>query len=180
LDAFTIRRHRGALNGLVVAICGDILHSRVARSNALLLSCLGAKVRLCGPLTMIPPGIDQLGDGVRIDSRIEDAVEGADVVMMLRIQQERLAGAMMATTREYSRTFGLNAKVLGRAKPNALVMHPGPINRGVELDPRIADGPHSVVLEQVESGVAVRMAVLELVANQPSVTKAPTLVPGIL
>lgn len=180
LDAFTIRRHRGALNGLVVAICGDILHSRVARSNALLLSCLGAKVRLCGPLTMIPPGIDQLGDGVRIDSRIEDAVEGADVVMMLRIQQERLAGAMMATTREYSRTFGLNAKVLGRAKPNALVMHPGPINRGVELDPRIADGPHSVVLEQVESGVAVRMAVLELVANQPAVTKAPTLVPGIL
>jgi aspartate carbamoyltransferase catalytic subunit len=135
----------------------------VARSNAILLSKLGAHVRLCGPQTMLPRGLDGLGDTVTCVSRIEDAVRAADVVMMLRIQNERLAGAMMATTREYSRTFGLNARVLDLAKPDAIVMHPGPINRGVELDPRIADGDRSVVLEQVEAGVAVRMAVLELV-----------------
>jgi aspartate carbamoyltransferase catalytic subunit len=162
LDAFTIRRRRkGRFEGLVVAICGDILHSRVARSNALLLGALGVEVRLCGPRTLMPRSAEALGPTVRTFERVEDAVEGADVVMVLRIQTERLAGAMLASTREYARTFGLNASVLARAKADAIVMHPGPINRGVEIDPRIADGPRSVILDQVEAGVAVRMAVLE-------------------
>ena len=163
LDAFTIRRQKKSFAGLVVAICGDILHSRVARSNALLLGKLGAEVRLCAPRTMMPLGAEALGATTRIVARLEDAVEGADVVMMLRIQTERLASAMLATTREYSRTFGLNPRVLALAKDDAIVMHPGPINRGVELDPRIADGERSVILDQVEAGVAVRMSVLELV-----------------
>jgi aspartate carbamoyltransferase catalytic subunit len=168
LDAFTIRRHKKKLDGLVVAICGDILHSRVARSNALLLGKMGARVRFCGPRTMMPPAADKLGATVTVVPRIEDAVDGADVVMMLRIQNERLGSAMLATTREYSRTFGLNARVLSRAKPDAIVMHPGPINRGVELDPTVADGERSVILEQVEAGVAVRMTVLELCVLRPS------------
>ena len=163
LDAFTIRRKKKSFDGLVVAICGDILHSRVARSNALLLGKLGAEVRLCAPRTMMPLGAETLGATARIVARLEDAVDGADVVMMLRIQTERLASAMLATTREYSRTFGLNPRVLALAKEDAIVMHPGPINRGVELDPRIADGARSVILDQVEAGVAVRMSVLELV-----------------
>jgi aspartate carbamoyltransferase catalytic subunit len=162
LDAFTMRRRAGRLQGLVVAICGDILHSRVARSNALLLGKMGATVRLAGPKTMMPHGADKLGATVEVFERLEGAVEGADVVMMLRIQTERLAGAMMASTREYARTFGLSSRVLSRAKPSAFVMHPGPINRGVELDSALADGDRSVVLAQVEAGVAVRMAVLEL------------------
>jgi aspartate carbamoyltransferase catalytic subunit len=169
LDALTLRRRRGRdLTGMVVAICGDILHSRVARSNALLLGALGAEVRLCGPRTLMPRAVESLGPTVRGFGRIEDAVAGADVVMMLRIQTERLANAMLASTREYARTFGLTERVLRLAKPDALVMHPGPINRGVELDPRIADGERSVILAQVEAGVAVRMAVLEAVirANQ--------------
>jgi aspartate carbamoyltransferase catalytic subunit len=163
LDALTIRRHKQRIRGLVVAICGDILHSRVARSNALLLGTLGAEVRLCGPRTLMPRGAEALGATVRVFDRLDDAVEGADVVMMLRIQTERLAGAMIASTREYARTFGLGARALVRAKPDAIVMHPGPINRGVEIDPRIADGGRSVILEQVEVGVAVRMAILERV-----------------
>jgi aspartate carbamoyltransferase catalytic subunit len=163
LDALTIRRHKGTIAGLEIAICGDILHSRVARSGAILFGALGAKVRLCAPRTMTPLGVETLGPSVRFAPRVEEAVEGADVVMMLRIQHERLAGAMMATTREYSRTFGLNARVLDRAKKDAIVMHPGPINRGIELDPALADGARSVILEQVEAGVAVRMAVLEAV-----------------
>lgn len=163
LDAFTIRRHKKRIDGLVVAVCGDILHSRVARSNALLLGALGAEVRLCGPRTLMPREAGSLGPTVRVMTRIDDAVDGADVVMMLRIQTERLAGAMLASTREYARTFGLNARVLSRAKGDAIVMHPGPINRGVEIDPRIADGERSVILEQVEAGVAVRMAVLDAV-----------------
>jgi aspartate carbamoyltransferase catalytic subunit len=162
LDAFTIRRAKGRLDGLTVAICGDITHSRVARSNALLLGKKGANVRLTGPRTMLPKEAETLGASVTVVPRLEAAIEGADVVMMLRIQNERLAGAMMSTTREYARTFGLNAAKLGRAKPDAIVMHPGPINRGVELDPRVADGERSVILDQVEAGVAVRMAVLEL------------------
>jgi aspartate carbamoyltransferase catalytic subunit len=162
LDAFTIRRQKGTLDGLVVAICGDVLHSRVARSNALLLGKMGATVRLAGPKTMMPPGAKGLGARVEVCSRLEEAVEGADVVMMLRIQTERLGGAMMASTREYARTFGLGTRMLARAKPSAIVMHPGPINRGVELDSALADGDRSVVLAQVEAGVAVRMAVLEL------------------
>jgi aspartate carbamoyltransferase catalytic subunit len=166
LDAVTMRSHGKTLPGLEVAIIGDILHSRVARSNALLLGKLGANVRLCGLKTMTPAHPEALGATTRFASRIEEAVEGADVVMMLRIQHERLGGtAMLASTREYSKTFGLNARVLARAKPDALVMHPGPINRGVELDPALADGPRSVILDQVEAGVAVRMAVLEAVTS---------------
>jgi len=163
LDAFTIRRQKGRLAGLVVAICGDILHSRVARSNALLLGALEAEVRLCGPRTLVPREPDALGPTVRTFRRVEAAVDGADVVMMLRIQNERLAGAMIPSTREYARTFGLTGRVLALAKPDAIVMHPGPINRGVEIDPRIADGERSVILDQVEAGVAVRMAVLDRV-----------------
>jgi aspartate carbamoyltransferase catalytic subunit len=161
LDAFTIRRHKGKIDGLVVAVCGDVLHSRVARSDALLLGALGAEVRLCGPRTLLPRHAEALGPTARTFGSIDDAVRGADVVVMLRIQTERLAGAMIPSTREYARTFGLNERVLSLAKPDAIVMHPGPINRGVELDPRIADGPRSVILDQVEAGVAVRMAVLE-------------------
>ena len=163
LDAFTIRRKKGRLAGLVVAISGDVLHSRVARSNALLLGALGAEVRLCGPRTLMPRHAEALGPTVRAFENLDEALEGADVVMMLRIQTERLAGAMIASTREYARTFGLSAWSLARAKPDAIVMHPGPINRGVEIDPRVADGSQSVILDQVEAGVAVRMAVLERV-----------------
>ena len=163
LDAFTIRHHKKELRGLTVAICGDILHSRVARSNALLLGKMGAHVRFCAPRTMMPHGAEGLGATVEVVPRIEDAVSGADVVMMLRVQMERFGGAMMATTREYSKTYGLNPRVLAGAKPDALIMHPGPINRGVELDTALADSKRSVILEQVEAGVAVRMAVLELV-----------------
>ena len=162
LDAFTVKRRKGTLEGLVVAICGDIAHSRVARSNAILLGKKGAEVRFCAPRTMMPRDAEVIGPTVRVVPRLEEAVEGADVVMMLRIQTERLAGAMYATTREYSRTFGFGPAMLARAKPDAIVMHPGPINRGVELDPRVADGERSVILDQVEAGVAVRMAVLEL------------------
>ena len=165
LDAFTIRRSKGKLDGLVIAICGDILHSRVARSNALLFGKKGAEVRLCAPRTMMPLHAETLGGTVRVLHRLEEACEGADVVMMLRIQTERLAGAMMSTTREYARTFGLNAAMLARAKPDAIVMHPGPVNRGVELDAGVADGGRSVILDQVESGVAVRMAVLDLLLS---------------
>ncbi len=161
LDGFTIRRKKTKIEGLVVAICGDILHSRVARSNALLLGAMGAEVRLCGPRTLMPREAGTLGPTVRLFDRVEAAVDGADVVMMLRIQNERLSGAMIPTTREYARTFGLTAAVLARARPDAIVMHPGPINRGVEIDSRIADGDRSVILDQVEAGVAVRMAVLE-------------------
>jgi aspartate carbamoyltransferase catalytic subunit len=165
LDALTIKRKKGRLDGLVVAICGDIAHSRVARSNAQLLGKKGAEVRFTGPRTMVPRDAEALGPTVRVVPRLEQAVEGADVVMMLRIQTERLVGAMMSTTREYSRTFGLNDAVLARAKPDALVMHPGPINRGVEMSNAVADGAKSVILDQVEAGVAVRSAVLELVTS---------------
>jgi aspartate carbamoyltransferase catalytic subunit len=175
LDALTLRRRKGRLEGLVVAICGDILHSRVARSNALLLGKMGAEVRLCGPRTMMPPAPAALGTTVRSFEHLADAVAGADAVMMLRIQKERLEGATIATTREYSRFFGLGPRVLDLAKPDAIVMHPGPIQRGVEVDPVVADGPRSVILDQVAAGIAVRMAVLELVfrAREESPAKAP-------
>jgi aspartate carbamoyltransferase catalytic subunit len=162
LDAFTMRRHGKRFEGLVVAILGDIQHSRVARSNALLLGALGSEVRLCGPRTLMPREAQAMGPTVRVLPRIDEAVEGADVVMTLRIQTERLAGPLLPSNREYARTFGLNARTLARAKPEAIVMHPGPINRGVEIDSRTADGPQSVILDQVEAGIAVRMAVLEL------------------
>jgi aspartate carbamoyltransferase catalytic subunit len=160
LDAFTIRRHKERFAGLKVAICGDVLHSRVARSNVALLQTLGAEVHVAGPRTLIPPRFDALG--AKVHYRFESALEGADVVMMLRVQRERLQGVFLPTTREYSRTFGLNAKRLALAKPDAIVMHPGPMNRGVEIDPEIADGSKSVILDQVEAGVAVRMAILWL------------------
>ena len=166
LDALTIRQRLGRLEGLTVAICGDILHSRVARSNALLLGKVGARVRLAAPRTMMPLGVERLGESVTAYESVDEAVRGADVVMMLRIQTERLAGAMMATTREYSRFFGMNERRLGLANAGAIVMHPGPINRGVELDSRLADGPRSVILDQVEAGVAVRAAVLELLLRR--------------
>ncbi len=165
LDAFTIRQRLGTLEGKTVAICGDILHSRVARSNTLLLPLLGAKVRLAGPRTLLPTQIESWG--VESYDRLEPAIEGADVVMMLRIQKERLGAKLFPSVREYSREFGLNQQRLALAKPNALVMHPGPMNRGVEISEEIADGPQSVILEQVESGVAVRMAVLYLCASEP-------------
>jgi len=173
LDAFTIRRRKKRFEGLVVAICGDIQHSRVARSNALLLGALGAEVRLCGPRTLMPRDAAALGPTARTFGRIEAAVQGADVVMMLRIQTERLAGAMIASTREYARTFGLSVQVLDRAKSDAIVMHPGPINRGVEIDPQIADGSRSVILDQVESGVAVRMAILQGIVSAGEGRGAP-------
>jgi aspartate carbamoyltransferase catalytic subunit len=163
LDAFTIRRHRGKLEGLVVTITGDIAHSRVARSNALLLGRLGAEVRFFGPRTLIPREAEALGPTVRVCNSWQTALEGADVVMTLRIQKERLAGAYFPSTKEYARHFGLNAERLAIAKPDAIVMHPGPMNRGVEIDSATADGPRSVILEQVEAGVAVRAAVLEKV-----------------
>ncbi len=159
LDALTIRRHRGKdFSGLTVAILGDILHSRVARSNARLLKMLGARVRLAGPRTLLP--INEAAFGCPVFDRVEPALEGVDVVMMLRIQRERLGAALFPSLREYARVFGLNAARLALAKPDALVMHPGPLNRGVEISEEIADGSHSVILDQVEAGVAVRMAVL--------------------
>jgi aspartate carbamoyltransferase catalytic subunit len=169
LDAFTIRRAKGRLEGLTVAICGDIAHSRVARSNAHLLGIMGARVRFAAPHTLMPVEAGALG--VEVFDRLEPALEGADVVMMLRVQRERLGGAFFPTTREYSRTFGLNARRLALAKPDAIVMHPGPMNRGVEIDPAVADGTRSVILDQVEAGVAVRMAVLWMLAaeaNEPA------------
>jgi aspartate carbamoyltransferase catalytic subunit len=177
LDAATIRRAKGtaataggprSIAGLEVAIVGDIAHSRVARSNILCLAKLGARVRLVAPLTLIPRGIEQIGgevtrERVRVVTRLEDGLDGVDVVMMLRIQHERAAGEAprFPNTRELSRTFGLSERTLGFAKPDAIVMHPGPINRGVELAPQVADGPRAVILQQVSWGVAIRMAVLE-------------------
>ncbi len=168
LDAFTIRRAKGRLQGLTVVIAGDIVHSRVARSNAHLLTAMGARVRVAGPRTLLPAACETLG--VEVFDRLEPALEGADVVMMLRVQRERLSGALLPSNREYSRTFGLNARRLALAKADAIVMHPGPMNRGVEIDPLVADGARSVILDQVEAGVAVRMAVLWLLAaeaNEP-------------
>jgi aspartate carbamoyltransferase catalytic subunit len=166
LDAFTIRQSKGSdFRGMKVAICGDITHSRVARSNALLLRMLGADVALAGPRTLLPIAVESFG--CRVYDRIEPALEGADVVMMLRIQRERLGAPLLPALREYARVFGLNGARLRLAKPDALVMHPGPMNRGVEISEDVADGSHSVILNQVESGVAVRMAVLYLAASEP-------------
>jgi aspartate carbamoyltransferase catalytic subunit len=162
LDAFTIRRAKKKLDGLTVAICGDILHSRVARSNAILLRMLGAKVRFVGPATLLP--IEMAAYGATIHHRLDEGLEGADVVMALRIQQERLQGALLPSLREYSRTFGIGSRTMAFAKPDAIVMHPGPMNRGVEIDDGLADSDRSVVLDQVEAGVAVRMAILYLLA----------------
>ena len=161
LDALTIRRHKGHVAGLEVAIIGDIAHSRVVRSNLYALTALGARVRLCGPGTMMPSAMERLG--ARLCCRMEEALEGADVVMMLRIQRERQGRTLLPSLREYSRFYGLDNKKLRLAKADALVMHPGPMNRGVEISSEVGDGAQSVILDQVENGVAVRMALLYLV-----------------
>ncbi len=163
LDALTIRRNKGGIEGLVVAICGDILHSRVARSNIILLSALGAHVRLIGPSTLIPPGFEGLGLPIYTD--MKKGLEGADIIMMLRLQRERMTGSFIPSAKEYFRYFGLDQEKLSLAKPDALVMHPGPMNRGVEIATDVADGAQSLIREQVEMGVAVRMAVLEALAG---------------
>jgi len=163
LDALTIRRNKGRIEGLTVAICGDVLHSRVARSNILLLSALGANVRAVGPSTLTPRGLERLG--VTVFHDMAEGLDGADVVMMLRLQRERMNGALVPSSREYFHFFGLDEEKLRLAAPGALVMHPGPMNRGVEIDSAVADGPQSLIREQVEMGVAVRMAVLEALAQ---------------
>jgi aspartate carbamoyltransferase catalytic subunit len=163
LDALTIRRRKGRIEGLTVAICGDILHSRVARSNIILLNKLGARVRVAAPSTLLPPASDRLG--VEVFSNIEKAIAGADIIMMLRLQRERMGFSYVPSTREYFHFFGLDNDKLKKAKPDALIMHPGPINRGVEISSAVADHSRSVIREQVEMGVAVRMAVLQALAR---------------
>jgi aspartate carbamoyltransferase catalytic subunit len=164
LDAFTIREHKKRLDGLKVSIVGDLLHSRVLRSNVQLLNKMGADVWACGPSTLMPTDLARFG--VRPTTSIDEAVDGADVVMMLRIQHERMHGHFIPSTREYFTLFGLTPERLRRAKDDVIIMHPGPMNRGVEIDSEVADGPYSVILEQVSNGVAVRMAVLYLLAGQ--------------
>ena len=163
LDALTIRRHKEHFENLTVAICGDVLHSRVARSNIHLLNKLGATVRVVAPSTLLPSGVANFG--VEVHRSMETGLKGADVVMMLRLQLERMTGAFVPSIREYYRFYGLNAEKLALAKPNALVMHPGPMNRGIEIDSDVADGVQSVIREQVEMGVAVRMAVLDALSR---------------
>ena len=163
LDALTIRRNKGRIEGLTVAICGDVLHSRVARSNILLLGAMGARLRVVGPSTLVPPSLERLG--VEVCHDMARGLDGADIVMMLRLQRERMSGALVPSSREYFHFFGLDEEKLARAAPDALVMHPGPMNRGVEIDSAVADGPRSLIREQVEMGVAVRMAVLEALAQ---------------
>ena len=163
LDALTIRRNKGRIEGLTVAICGDVLHSRVARSNILLLSLLGARVRVVAPSTLLPPGIERMG--VEVHRGMREGLRDADIVMCLRLQRERMHGGFVPSTREYFQFFGLDEGKLAAAKPDALVMHPGPMNRGVEIGSSVADGAHSLIREQVEMGVAVRMAVLEALAQ---------------
>ncbi|KXV55951.1 MULTISPECIES: aspartate carbamoyltransferase catalytic subunit [Acetobacter] len=159
LDALTIRRHCGHLAGLTVAICGDVAHSRVARSNIHLLTTMGSRVRVVGPPTLVPGAIRHLG--VDIFHTMEEGLRGVDVVMMLRLQRERMSSGLIPSAREYFRFYGLDNRRLALAKPKALVMHPGPMNRGVEIDSQVADSDQSVIQEQVEMGVAVRMAVLD-------------------
>jgi len=163
LDALTIRRNKGRIEGLIVAICGDVLHSRVARSNILLLGAMGARLRVVGPSTLVPRSLERLG--VEVHHDMARGLDGADIVMMLRLQRERMSGALVPSSREYFHFFGLDEEKLARAAPGALVMHPGPMNRGVEIDSGVADGPRSLIREQVEMGVAVRMAVLEALAQ---------------
>lgn len=163
LDALTIRRHKGRISRLVVAICGDILHSRVARSNILLLNTLGARVRLIAPTTLLPAEAERLG--VEVFTNMKDGLQDADIIMMLRLQNERMNGSFVPSTREYFQFFGLDKRKLAYAKKDALIMHPGPMNRGVEIDSAIADHARSVIREQVEMGVAVRMAVLQALSQ---------------
>ena len=169
LDALTLRQKKGRLKGLRVAIVGDLLHSRVARSNLWLLSKMGAQVMLCGPPTLVPPGIEALAP---VTHRIEEAVEGADAIMMLRIQLERMTGGFFPSLREYHQRFGLTEARVKRAKKDVMILHPGPMNRGVEIASEVADGPYSVILDQVTNGVAVRMAILYLLLGGTQETPA--------
>ncbi len=172
LDALTIRRHRGELRGLTVAICGDITHSRVARSNIALLHIMGARVRVVAPRTLLPADIERMG--VEVFHDMKRGLADVDIVMMLRLQSERMNSNFFPSIREYFHFFGLDAEKLARAKPDALVMHPGPINRGVEIDSDIADDiGRSVIQEQVEMGVAIRMACLDLLLNKPDRRNEP-------
>jgi aspartate carbamoyltransferase catalytic subunit len=165
LDALTIRRRRGSIAGQQVVICGDLLHSRVARSNMLALTSLAAEVRVVAPSTLMPVGLERIG--VTPFTDFDAALEGADVVMMLRVQNERMAGGFIPSTREFHLRYGLNSERLKRAKPDALVMHPGPMNRGVEITSTVADHPErSAITEQVEMGVAVRMACLDVLTRR--------------
>ena len=163
LDLLTIRDHFKRFEGLKVCICGDVLHSRVARSNLWGLKKLGAEVAVCGPRSLLPNAIDQLG--VTIFDRIEDAIQWADALNILRLQLERMEGGYIPSLREYNRVFGVTRERLERAPRDVLILHPGPMNRGVEIDSDVADGPHSVILDQVTNGVAIRMAVLYLLAG---------------
>jgi len=164
LDALTIRRRRGYIEGQIITICGDVLHSRVARSNMLSLAALGAQVRVVAPPTLMPADVECMG--ATPYTSFDAALDGADVVMMLRIQNERMDGGFIPSTREYHRLYGLTPERLAQAKPDALVMHPGPMNRGVEIDSSVADDPdHSAITEQVEMGVAVRMACLDVLTR---------------
>jgi aspartate carbamoyltransferase catalytic subunit len=164
LDALTIRRAKGRIAGLSVAICGDVLHSRVARSNINVLNAMGARVRVVAPSTLLPPHACRLG--VEVFTDMNEGLDGVDIVMMLRLQLERMQGSYVPSRREYFHFFGLDQEKLARAKPDALIMHPGPMNRGVEIASTIADHSRSVIRDQVEMGVAVRMAVLEAMGRQ--------------
>jgi aspartate carbamoyltransferase catalytic subunit len=161
LDTFTIRERKGKVAGLNVTILGDILYSRVARSNIWALTKLGAKVTLCGPATLVPKVFEEMG--CRVTYSVDEAIEGADIINLLRIQHERQRKTMFPSIGEYTTLFGLNKERFARCKPDALIMHPGPINRGVEIDSQIADSGRSLILEQVTNGLAVRMAALFLV-----------------
>ena len=163
LDLLTIRDHFGRIEGMKVCIVGDILHSRVARSNIFGLLKLGAEVAVCGPMTLLPSGIDALG--VRVFRRVEEAIAWADVLNVLRLQLERMSAGFVPSLREYNRFYGISTPRLKESSTDLLVLHPGPMNRGVEIDSDVADGPHSVILRQVTNGVAVRMAVLYLLAG---------------
>jgi aspartate carbamoyltransferase catalytic subunit len=170
LDLLTIREKRGHLDGLAVAIVGDIAHSRVARSNIAGMRKMGMSVTVAGPPTLIPPGVEELG--VKVVYRLEDAIRDVDVIMMLRLQQERMSANYIPSVREYSRLYGLSLDRLRVARDDVLIMHPGPVNRGVELAPEVADGPYSVILEQVANGVAVRMALLYLLLGGKGASEA--------
>ena len=170
LDIFTMREKRGAIEGLRVAIIGDVMHSRVARSNIWGLTKLGAHVTVAGPPTMMPAEVERFG--VTVAKNIDEAIEGADVVNILRVQLERQRGSLYPSLREYARVYGVTSERLRRAKPDVTVMHPGPMNRGVEIAQDVADGKHSVILEQVTNGVAVRMAVLYLLAGHEAPAEA--------
>jgi len=177
LDIYTMREQRGRVAGLKVAIIGDVMHSRVARSNIWGLTKLGAEVTIAGPPTMMPAEVERFG--VRVAKSVDEAIEGSDVVNILRIQLERQRGTLYSSLREYARVYGVTRERLRRARPDVTVMHPGPMNRGVEIAQDVADGEHSVILQQVTNGVAVRMAVLYLLAGRNEVPEAPTETPTV-